>query len=426
MSQVSEPNSDNEPKRLLDPTRFWNKFAILALISAALLLGFGFAQEWQRATTDLRSTLSLLIRAGSSQLELGDYRSFTELSGTELGRLRFEIVSRTQSTEVFHAGLPARLDEICETRALESVRTSQVKICRPVPLPWVLLGVVAILLFLMAVLGSRLLRALEKSANQTLSTILSTVGVPLREKNWTSVAVGVRQLQGEIRKVRARETELQKTEAQRLLALRVTHDLRGPILALKTALKDKRASQELEVSALQSIERLGQELLSEFKAEAPPLITSLSPDRSTHSLSALGVRLKHEFPEIEFELGREIRVPERLESALENFMRNAAESYEGRAGRVHLWLDREEEGRQILGLRDWGKGIPEEIRSRLGSAPVTFGKSHGTGLGVFTAQKSIQESGGRVKFESGVRVGTQVWIEVPLSPTRNDINPTSM
>lgn len=413
MSQDGEPKTENEPKKLLSPSGFWNKFAILALISAALLLGFGFAQEWQRATADLRSTLSLLIRAGSSHLELGDYRSFTELSGTELGRLRFEITSRAQSSEVFHAGLSARLDEICETRALESVRTSQVKICRPVPLPWVLLGVVAILLFLMAVLGSRLLRSLERSANQTLSTVLSTVGVQLREKNWTSVVVGVRQLQGEIREARARETELQKTEAQRLLALRVTHDLRGPILALKTALKDKRGSQELEVSALQSIERLGHQLLSEFKAEIPPSIAPVAPHRPTLSLSALSKRLNSEFPEVEFELGSEIRVPVQLESAIENFVRNAAESYEGRAGRVHLWLDREEEGRQILGLRDWGKGIPEEIRSRLGSTPVTFGKSQGTGLGVFTSWRSIQDSGGRVEFESGVRAGTQVWIEVP-------------
>ena len=413
MSQDGEPKSAPVSERLLNPSGFWNKFIILALISVSLLVGFGSSQEWRRVTQDLQSTLSLLIRAGSSHLELGDYRSFTELSGAELSRLRFEITSRAQGAEVFHAGLPARLDEICETRTLESVRASQVKICRPVPLPWVLLGVVGILLLLMALLGSHLLRSLEKSANQTLSAVLSTVGVQLREGNWTSVVASVRELQQRIRESRARETELQKTEAQRMLALRVTHDLRGPILALKTVLKDKRGSQELEVSALQSIERLGQELLSEFKAETQTSEASASLATAKSSVHVLGERLRNEFPSIELELGGEIQVPAHLESAIENFIRNAAESYEGRSGRVHLWLDREEEGRQIVGLRDWGKGIPDEVRVRLGSAPVTFGKSHGTGLGVFTAQKSIQDSGGRVEFESGVRVGTQVWIALP-------------
>jgi signal transduction histidine kinase len=414
MSQDAPSKSALKSTRLLNQAGFWNKFAILTIVSAAVLLGFGSIQEWRRSTQELQTTLSLLMRAGSQHLELGDYRSFTELSGAELGRLRFEIAPRAQGTEVFRAGLPARFDQICGARALESTRTSHVMICRPVPLPWVLLGVVALLLVLMAVLGSRLLRSLEKSANQTLAAVLSTAGVQLREGTWTSIVASVRHLQDEIRAARKRETELQKTEAQRMLALRITHDLRGPILALKTAMNGKRDPQALEWSALQSIERLGHELLSEFKADARDA-PALEPQIRTSAadIHALGARLRKEFPKIDFELGMEIQVPSHLESALENLVRNAAESYEGRAGRVHLWFDREEAGAQVLGLRDWGKGIPEEIRTRLGTTPITHGKEQGTGLGVFTASKSIQDSGGRVEFETGVQRGTQVWIALP-------------
>lgn len=104
-----------------------------------------------------------------------------------------------------------------------------------------------------------------------------------------------------------------------------------------------------------------------------------------------------------------------LERVLSNIIQNAIEALEdGGKVRVSLRVYTKEVAIIII---DDGKGIPQEILTRLGQGEVSFGKDQstsGAGLGVYHAKKTIESFGGRLIIQSRLGEGTIVTITLPV------------
>lgn len=112
--------------------------------------------------------------------------------------------------------------------------------------------------------------------------------------------------------------------------------------------------------------------------------------------------------EINVDLDRFLRV-------LQNLVGNAIDAIRGvRESGGNIFLEsRLSEGMVDIAVRDDGPGIPEGIRSQIFEAFFTFGKKHGTGLGMSIAKTLVEAHGGKISFETEMGKGTVFHIQLP-------------
>jgi K+-sensing histidine kinase KdpD len=67
----------------------------------------------------------------------------------------------------------------------------------------------------------------------------------------------------------------------------------------------------------------------------------------------------------------------------------------------------------VFTFKDTGTGIPPEVKARIFEPFVTFGKKHGTGLGMAIVKKVIDDHGGRIEIDSEIGKGTTMRIAIP-------------
>ncbi len=90
----------------------------------------------------------------------------------------------------------------------------------------------------------------------------------------------------------------------------------------------------------------------------------------------------------------------KVQRAIHNLARNAAEAIGAEGGRVQIIVDRREDGSLELTVIDDGPGIPDEIRAQLFAPFATHGKKGGTGLGLAVVRSIVEDHGGHVTVES--------------------------
>lgn len=64
---------------------------------------------------------------------------------------------------------------------------------------------------------------------------------------------------------------------------------------------------------------------------------------------------------------------------------------------------------------DTGSGMPEEVKKRLFEPFMTYGKKHGTGLGMAIVKKVIDDHKGKIEIDSELGKGTTIRIYFPLN-----------
>lgn len=97
--------------------------------------------------------------------------------------------------------------------------------------------------------------------------------------------------------------------------------------------------------------------------------------------------------------------PERMRRVFVNIAGNAMEAMEP-GGVLHI-SSRVQDDKLVLILRDNGKGIPLEQRSKIFEPFVTYGKSNGTGLGLAIVRQIVEGHGGLIELDSKVSDGTE-------------------
>jgi K+-sensing histidine kinase KdpD len=77
----------------------------------------------------------------------------------------------------------------------------------------------------------------------------------------------------------------------------------------------------------------------------------------------------------------------------------------------------EQNGYVRIDFKDTGTGMPEEVKKRIFEPFMTFGKKHGTGLGMAIVKKVIDDHKGKIEIESEMGKGTTISIYLPITKT---------
>ncbi|HBA60381.1 MAG TPA: hypothetical protein DCZ92_06120 [Elusimicrobia bacterium] len=236
--------------------------------------------------------------------------------------------------------------------------------------------------------------------------------------------------------VAARTAEAEKEAAIGRMAAQVAHDIRSPLVALDTALKNAAAlPEEQRVMARHAVNRIrdiANHLLEKHKTQpdgafAGAGTTSGVRPQETHLLSSLiepvvaEKRLQFE-PRagiaIEFDLSAESYglfaavQPVELRRLVSNLLNNAVEAI-AETGTVRLSLA-SSGGSVLISVEDTGKGIPAELLGKLGQKGETYGKPGGSGLGLYHARTMAESWGGKLELSSGPG-GTKVTVSLPAA-----------
>lgn len=109
--------------------------------------------------------------------------------------------------------------------------------------------------------------------------------------------------------------------------------------------------------------------------------------------------------------------PDKLKIVIENLITNAIKySRENGKVEVRIW---QEKGRVIVGVKDYGLGIPEHQHRQVfdkffRSDNVAKYQTEGAGLGLYIAKNIVEQSGGKIWFESRENVGTDFKFSLPV------------
>jgi len=124
----------------------------------------------------------------------------------------------------------------------------------------------------------------------------------------------------------------------------------------------------------------------------------------------LGVQLRAEGPMCLVKLD-----PGRFTRVMENIMANALDATTDMSGEVLVSWTQVTGGVQIR-VKDRGHGIPRKVIKRIFEPFFSYGKKKGTGLGMATVKKIVEEHGGTLEFLSEEGRGTEVIITLPEHP----------
>lgn len=224
------------------------------------------------------------------------------------------------------------------------------------------------------------------------------------------------------------------------LAAQISHDIRSPLTALDsvtTKIAQLPEEQRLIVrSAVSRIHDIANHLLEKQRGEIQE-DAAKEPGRNEVSAGQESVCLLSSLiapviteKRIQFRSRLRIEIDARLNAAsyghfarvappqfkrvLSNLINNSVEALSG-GGTVTVQLTRDADW-IVLRVEDDGKGIPPEIRERLGRRGESYGKPGGSGLGLYHAKTCLETWGGALEISSELGRGTVVSVKLPPAP----------
>ena len=224
-------------------------------------------------------------------------------------------------------------------------------------------------------------------------------------------------------------TRVQKETAWREIAKQVAHEIKNPLTPMKLtlqqmeqSLKGAGLSPEMSRKAVETM--LTQlEILNEIATSFSTFARMPAPVLEKIDLRALLtnlVGLHQNYPEGTvslhlaeaqvFVLGND----QLLSRVFGNIILNSLQS--GKGGiKVNVGISLKlYENKCLISFADNGKGIDPDIRDKV-FLPHFSTKRTGSGLGLAIAQQGIEQSGGRIWFETGHEKGTTFYVELLLA-----------
>ncbi|MFY9343983.1 MAG: ATP-binding protein [Planctomycetota bacterium] len=241
-----------------------------------------------------------------------------------------------------------------------------------------------------------------------------------------------------------REERLAKIRLQRLARLGTllagfAHEVRNPLstigLNLQLVLEDFREPETARDKRTQK--RLGtveaevrrlQKILEEFLGFARAPEPKFAPIDLNARLAAMVEFHEPEMREhglsLRFypsqDVGQVTGDWDHLQAAFGNLLRNAKDATPP-GGEILVSTGREG-GHVLVRVTDTGAGIPAELQGRV-FEPYFSTKKAGTGLGLPTVRRVVEEHGGAVTLQSEVGKGTQFTLRLPLRAGRVEGEP---
>ena len=217
------------------------------------------------------------------------------------------------------------------------------------------------------------------------------------------------------------------------IASQVAHDIRSPLAALDTTLREiAQFPEQTRYVVRSSISRIHdilnnllvsyrslnvtteQELSKEETILLSSAIESIVSEKRIQYRSRLGLNINFELGKESYGLFSKIN-PVEFKRALSNIINNAVEAIPT-SGEVTILLAAGDQGMVQIKVIDTGKGISSELIEKLGQKGQTFGKEHGSGLGLFHAKTTFESWKGSLTVQSTLGKGTEITITLPKTP----------
>lgn len=218
------------------------------------------------------------------------------------------------------------------------------------------------------------------------------------------------------------------------LASQVSHDIRSPLLSLKSWVEDLESipseNRENILGIVSRINDIASDLLnyrkkSETHSESneskhiliSTLIDTIIAEKKAQLKGDNGICLDYEnlLPK-DFVVNLSSH---QLGSALSNIINNSCEALDQGTVRVLCLIESDQ---LVIKVSDNGKGIPANIISKLGTKGFSYDKNSsvsGTGLGLYQARMFCEEYGGELIINSIFRKGTEVILVLPIDGSLN-------
>ncbi|MGE3680996.1 MAG: sensor histidine kinase [Bdellovibrionales bacterium] len=223
-----------------------------------------------------------------------------------------------------------------------------------------------------------------------------------------------------------------ETRAAGEIARQVKHDIRSPLAALNMLVKSiGTIGEDRRTELFGAIQRIN-DIANDLTQRRPPLTAGILhvvedlSGRKPENIAGLVTELVDEKElqfkdrsEVHFELNVDLDgdavfanvCSTKLKRALSNVLDNSVEAISGN-GSVSVDIKQTNET-VIISIVDTGKGIAPEYLSKLGQKGMTFNKAGGTGLGLYYANKTVNEVQGSLTVNSDGISGTSVVFEIP-------------
>ena len=201
------------------------------------------------------------------------------------------------------------------------------------------------------------------------------------------------------------------------LSIKLAHDVRQPLSAIKKTLYKLESTEETALisTSLQNVDTLVANLLNRYKNPNEQKIYQGTGDlvaqlKSTISLMRItDPELVITFDHPETALISSIP-PADIRRIMNNLLKNSAEAM---ANRISISCDFQDGIARIM-VVDNGKGIPAEMISSLFTKGMT-NKQEGHGLGLFITKELLEKSHGSIQVDSKEGKGTMVHLKIAAS-----------
>ncbi|HHV30597.1 MAG TPA: sensor histidine kinase [Clostridium sp.] len=165
------------------------------------------------------------------------------------------------------------------------------------------------------------------------------------------------------------------------------------------------------------------DIISTVKGQAGNMNESNNASFSVGELlKRVDILMNHELKKFSCELRLDIKVDKdtlirgeinNLIQVLNNLISNSIESYSGNEGKIDLLIGKNDQELEIV-VRDYGSGIPENVKKKLLKEMITTKGKNGTGLGLYMSHSTIKgKFGGTMKIKSEEGKGTEILISIP-------------
>jgi signal transduction histidine kinase len=419
--------------KLFRPLNVWlavNGVTLILMVAVVASIT-SLAREEARRLVQLQ--VDTLLRARIHDIERGEYRSFVEGVGGELGQVSVAI---TAPEGVFAHG-PTGLGVCATTVVPRAGGEVAVRLCREASRPSRALVAVLLAYGVVAVGIWLLLGRLEARAVGQLLGFFAGLGVRGEPRaGLVGLLAQVKGIVVELDDARKRELAWARQTALAETARQVAHDIRSPLAALRTVLRvhsgNGAASREQRLAdhALTRIEAIADDLLARGRAarSAPvalaPLIEGVVEERRASLPLGCGIDLVV-VGAADRRAATAVCDPALFSRIISNLLNNAVEALLV-GGRVEVEVQVQvHAGLVECRVTDDGCGIQPEVLPRLMQAGATFGKRAGSGLGLHHARTTAETWGGTLTIASAPGVGTTVTLALPLAEPRPPLAPQS-
>ncbi|MFA6038480.1 MAG: HAMP domain-containing sensor histidine kinase, partial [Legionellales bacterium] len=233
------------------------------------------------------------------------------------------------------------------------------------------------------------------------------------------------------------EKEAEALRAKQALinnAAQVSHDIRSPLAALNTVLRNLSTIPEnqriLIRNAVSRINDIANNLLIEYREESKETSSSAQKQNQHASaelisslLDSLISEKKAQINQQNIDLNLEMEAnafglfvtidPIQFKRMISNLLNNAIEAI-NEQGEVIVHLEKHQDNVRIL-LKDSGKGIPADILEKIKQGGMSVDKQGGTGIGISTSLALIKKYNGHFDMLSKTGEGTTVIIDLPIA-----------